>query len=156
MEISIVENRTPQVIEALLQLWEASVRATHDFLTESEIARIGAYVPRALQGVCHLVAAKREDGSLTAFLGVEGRRIEMLFVHSACRGCGVGKRLITHAIHALGCRCVEVNEQNEQAAGFYRRMGFVPVGRSARDGEGMPYPLLQLVWRPEEGCDAAE
>lgn len=35
MEISIVENRTPQGIEALLQLWEASVRATHDFLSES-------------------------------------------------------------------------------------------------------------------------
>ena len=80
MEISIVENRTPQGIEALLQLWEASVRATHDFLSESEIARIGAYVPGALQGVCHLVAARREGGSLAAFLGVEGRRIEMLFV----------------------------------------------------------------------------
>lgn len=45
MKIDIVEKLTPHMTEALVRLWEASVRATHDFLTESEIGRIGAYVP---------------------------------------------------------------------------------------------------------------
>ena len=126
MEISIVENRTPQVIGALLQLWEASVRATHDFLTESEIVRIGAYVPEALQSVRHLAVAKREGGSLTAFLGVEGRRIEMLFVAPEERGE------------------VTVNEQNAQAVGFYEKMGFVPYRRTQTDEQGGSYPLLYM------------
>ena len=30
MEISIVEKLTPHMTEALVRLWEASVRATHD------------------------------------------------------------------------------------------------------------------------------
>ena len=142
MEISIVENRAPQVIGALLQLWEASVRVTHDFLTESEIARIGAYVPGALQGVCHLVAAKREDGSVAAFLGVEGRRIEMLFVAPEELGKGIGRVLVSFAAEQCSANEVTVNEQNTQAVGFYEKMGFAPYRRTQTDEQGGPYPLL--------------
>ena len=78
--------------ERLIRLWEASVRATHDFLTESEIGRIGAYVPEALQSVRHLAVAREEDGSAAAFLGVEGRRIGMLFVAPEGAGRGSGGR----------------------------------------------------------------
>ena len=144
MEISIVENRTPQVIGALLQLWEASVRVTHDFLAESEIARIGAYVPGALQGVCHLVAARREGGSLAAFLGVEGRRIEMLFVAPEERGKGIGRVLVSFAAEQFSANEVTVNEQNAQAVGFYEKMGFVPYRRTQTDEQGGPYPLLYM------------
>lgn len=144
MEISIVENRAPQVIGPLLQLWEASVRATHDFLSESEIVRIGAYVPEALQSVCHLVAAKREDGSLAAFLGVEGRRIEMLFVAPEERGKGTGRVLVSFAAEQFSANEVTVNEQNAQAVGFYEKMGFVPYRRTQTDEQGGPYPLLYM------------
>ena len=144
MEISIVENRAPQVIGPLLQLWEASVRATHDFLSESEIARIGAYVPGALQSVCHLVAAKREDGSLAAFLGVEGRRIEMLFVAPEERGKGIGRVLVSFAAEQFSANEVTVNEQNTQAVGFYEKMGFASYRRTQTDEQGGPYPLLYM------------
>ena len=92
MKIDIVEKLTPRMTEALVRLWEASVRATHDFLTESEIGRIGAYVPEALQSVRHLAVAREEDGSAAAFLGVEGRRIGMLFVAPEGAGRGSGGR----------------------------------------------------------------
>ena len=134
----------PQVIGPLLQLWEASVRATHDFLTESEIARIGAYVPGALQGVCHLVAAKREDGSLAAFLGVEGRRIEMLFVAPEERGKGTGRALIAFGAEQFSANEVTVNEQNALAVGFYEKMGFASYRRTQTDEQGGPYPLLYM------------
>ncbi|WP_374755463.1 hypothetical protein [Runella slithyformis] len=39
---------------------------------------------------------------------------------------------------------VDVNEQNPQALGFYERMGFAVISRSALDGLGKPYPLLHL------------
>ena len=44
----------------------------------------------------------------------------------------------------LGAITTSVNEQNGQAVGFYERMGFVPVGRSERDDQGRPYPLIHL------------
>lgn len=144
MEISIVENRTPQVIEALLQLWEASVRATHDFLSESEIARIGAHVPGALQSVRHLAVAKREDGSVAAFLGVEGRRIEMLFVAPEERGKGIGRALVSFAAEQFSANEVTVNEQNALAVGFYEKMGFAAYRRTQTDEQGGPYPLLYM------------
>ncbi len=42
---------------------------------------------------------------------------------------------------------VDVNEQNEQAVGFYAHTGFIVTGRSATDGEGRPYRLLHLALR---------
>ncbi len=37
-----------------------------------------------------------------------------------------------------------MNEQNEQAVGFYLKMGSEVEGRSEHDGFGKPYPLLHL------------
>lgn len=38
-----------------------------------------------------------------------------------------------------------VNEQNEQAVGFYKKMGFNVTERTEVDDLGRPYPLLSLV-----------
>ncbi|MDE5944454.1 MAG: GNAT family N-acetyltransferase, partial [Rikenella sp.] len=86
------------------------------------------------------------DGRIVAFLGTADAGIEMLFVAPAERGRGIGRELVLHAVRTLGCRRVEVNEQNEQAVGFYLRMGFRQTGRTAVDGEGLPYPILRLEW----------
>ena len=40
MRIIEIQARTPELMERLLAVWESSVRATHSFLTESEILRI--------------------------------------------------------------------------------------------------------------------
>ena len=47
MNIIEVKQRTPGLIHSLLGVWEGSVRATHLFLSESEIARLREYVPQA-------------------------------------------------------------------------------------------------------------
>jgi putative acetyltransferase len=81
-----------------------------------------------------------------AFLGGSGREIESLFVDPSAHGRGVG-RLLTEAFDATGegeLR-VEVNEQNHGARAFYERLGFRVIGRSPLDGQGRPYPLLQLA-----------
>ena len=44
----------------------------------------------------------------------------------------------------LGATLVDVNEQNEQAVGFYLRLGFVVISRSACDDTGRSYPILHL------------
>ena len=46
IEIREMTDRRAEKLEALTRVWEASVRATHRFLTEEEIVRIRGYVPR--------------------------------------------------------------------------------------------------------------
>jgi putative acetyltransferase len=52
--------------------------------------------------------------------------------------------LIRHAVDELHATELHVNEQNDQALGFYLRMGFEVIGRSDLDGMGKPYPLLHM------------
>lgn len=58
------------------------------------------------------------------------------------RGKGIGKKLLVYAIEQQRIKRVDVNEQNVQAVGFYRHMGFRAVNRSEFDGAGKSYPNL--------------
>lgn len=51
MRIIEVTDRTPDIINRLLEVWENSVRATHLFLSDNEIKSIKEYVPEALNGI---------------------------------------------------------------------------------------------------------
>lgn len=143
MKFYAPQDRTP-LLPALLILWEASVRATHLFLSDAEILHIKEYVPQALLGVAHLIAAEADDGAPAAFMGVENARLEMLFLSPAERGKGLGKQLLQHGIQHYGVQEVTVNEQNPQAVGFYEHMGFRTYMRTDLDEEGNPYPLLYM------------
>ena len=142
--LAAVKERTPRLIEALTAVWEHSVRATHHFLSESEILRIRAYVPQAVGGVAQLVAAENQAGEPVGFMGVENGRLEMLFLAPEALGCGRGGRLLRCGIEQYGVREVTVNEQNPQAVDFYAHFGFRTYRRTERDEEGGPYPLLYM------------
>lgn len=144
MKIYEVSMREPELLERIVCVWEASVRATHHFLSEEEIQAIKQYVPQALEQVAHLLVAQREDGSIAAFMGVENGRLEMLFLAPKERGKGLGKSLLQYGIERYRVREVTVNEQNPQAVGFYEHCGFVVYRRTTHDEEGNPYPLLYL------------
>ncbi len=144
IRLAAVKERTPRLIEALAAVWEHSVRATHHFLSESEILRIRAYVPQAVGGVAQLVAAENQAGEPVGFMGVENGRLEMLFLAPEARGCGLGGRLLRCGIEQYGVREVTVNEQNPQAVDFYAHFGFRTYRRTERDEEGGPYPLLYM------------
>lgn len=146
MKIYEAEKRTEPLMEALLTLWEASVRATHTFLSDAEVKQIKTYVPQALGGVAHLIVAQSESGEPVGFMGVQNGRLEMLFLSPEERGKGVGKRLLQYGIEAYGIRELTVNEQNPQAVGFYEHMGFETYKRTDCDEEGNPYPLLYMKW----------
>ena len=79
-EIEEVTWRSPQLVDQLLEVWERSVRATHRFLSADGIAEIKLYVPQALREVPHLVAAWRENGTPAGFMGIDGQKLEMLFL----------------------------------------------------------------------------
>ena len=152
MKLYEVHNRSAALLSVLVEVWEASVRATHRFLSEPEIAQIKAYVPQALEQVAHLIAAERQPGKPVGFMGTENGRLEMLFLAPEERGQGLGEQLLQYGIAHYGIQELTVNEQNPQAVGFYAHMGFETYRRTELDEEGNPYPLLYMkrTKKPEE------
>ncbi len=128
----------------VLDLWEAAVRATHHFLSESDIQFFKPLVLPDLFAQEHLLGAHDESGRLIGFVGVSKGKMEALFVHPSWHGRGVGRRLAKHAVLVLGAATVDVNEQNEQAVAFYRHLGYEVDSRSELDSAGKPFPLLHL------------
>lgn len=74
-------------------------------------------------------------------MGTENSRLEMLFLSPVERGKGIGRQLIQYGIMNYGIQEVTVNEQNPQAVGFYKHLGFEIYKRTDCDEEGNPYPL---------------
>lgn len=130
--------------EALADVWLASVKATHDFVTAEDIEFyykkiISEYMPHI-----EVHAIKDGQGKWIAFIGLGPDNIEMLFVHPDEMGKGYGSTLLEFAIKEKGINRVDVNEQNRMALEFYRKHGFLTIGRDATDPEGKPYPVLHL------------
>lgn len=74
MKIYELREKEP-FLPVLLEVWEASVRATHRFLSEEEIMAIKKYVPQAIRSVEHLVAAEIDE-KIIGFMGTQNRRLD--------------------------------------------------------------------------------
>ncbi|AWW31612.1 GNAT family N-acetyltransferase [Echinicola strongylocentroti] len=131
----------------ILAVWEASVRATHDFLKPGEIERLKPLILNQYLAMVTLACIRNEGDKIEGFVGVAEDKVEMLFVHPAAMGMGIGRALMEYAIHCLGVKKVDVNEDNGQAVAFYKYLGFEVAHRSPLDGEGNPYPILHLQYR---------
>jgi putative acetyltransferase len=130
----------PADLARVLDVWEASVRATHLFLSEADIEFLKPLVRDELPNVPGLACVRDDKGQVAGFMGAVDGKIEMLFIDPMWRGRGIGRRLLEHAVQELGATRVDVNEQNEEAVGFYLRMGFAIEGRSDLDSTGKPFP----------------
>lgn len=128
----------------LLDVWENSVRATHDFITEDDIAFFKPIIIEQAFPNVTLKCIKSEHKTILGFVGVHDSKIEMLFILDAARGKGVGKALLNYAIEQLAANKVDVNEQNPLAVGFYQHMGFKVASRSPLDDMGKPFPILHM------------
>lgn len=137
------DERTPALLAALVSVWDASVRASHDFLTADDICRLTPCVSEGLAAITTLLVARRA-GAPVGFMGIDGHKIEMLFLAPALFGQGLGRRMVALAFDTYGVTHVDVNEQNDGAAAFYRRMGFRPFRRDALDDQGNPFPILRM------------
>lgn len=144
MKIIEAKDRNALLIEQLLNVWESSVKATHHFLSESEIEGIKKYVPHALNTIPHLIIIENENQVPMGFMGIAEQRLEMLFISDEERGKGFGKELLKYGIENYSMNDLAVNEQNPLAKGFYEHMGFKVYKRTNHDEQGNPYPLLYM------------
>lgn len=138
--------KTPKKNEhpRLLDIWEASVKATHHFLTLNTINELKPCVLKDYFPAVTLFCGYNDKQQITGFGGVKDYKLEMLFIDPSYRGQGIGKSLLHYAIIHFNVNEVDVNEQNIQAVGFYLRQGFKIIARSPIDGQGKPYPLLHM------------
>lgn len=93
MEIKRVFERDEQLISSLVTVWESSIRATHDFFSETNIREIKKYVFQAIEEIPILVVAVDNKETL-AFMGIAEDKLEMLFITAQRRGQGIGRNLL--------------------------------------------------------------
>lgn len=143
----MIKNRLsrPDEGDRVIEIWRRAVDATHDFLTPEDRLAIDkmvcGFLPQA-----SLWLAVDEDEYPLAFMLIDGGHMEALFVDPVRRGTGIGAALVQHGLALHPKMTTDVNEQNNQALGFYERMGFKRTGRSPIDGQGRPYPLIHLEY----------
>src|SRR4051812_44842078 len=127
-----IRTSTPEDSDRAIEIWRASVNATHDFLSEEDRAAIDLEVCDFLPQTELWLAVDESQRSL-GFMILDAPKVEGLFIDPAARGSGVGRALIAHASTFDPELTVDVNEQNPQAIGFYEHLGFIATGRSEVD-----------------------
>jgi putative acetyltransferase len=135
----------PVCHKQLVNIWLRAVRATHHFLTEDDIIFYHQLVDREALTTVELWMALDDQGNSTGFIGLDGPKVDMLFVDPDYHSRGIGRKLLDHAASLKGTLTVDVNEQNPLAVTFYERYGFIQMGRSELDGSGRPFPLLHMA-----------
>ena len=133
--------------DAMHVVWERSVRATHAFLSEEDIAFFSPMV-REMFGLDMEFWVALEEEQLLGFMaldiGAAPVKLEALFIDPAHFRKGAGRALAAKAMELYGSLVLDVNEQNPGAHAFYRRLGFTETGRSPLDGAGKPFPLIHM------------
>ena len=143
MDIYELNKRDEDSIDKLYIVWEKSVRATHLFLSENDIVNIAKYVKQALIVIKHLIVVSINN-EFVGFMGIDDRKLEMLFLDPDAIGNGIGRKLIEYGISNYNINEVSVNEQNTNAYGFYEHMGFNVYNRSEYDELGNNFPILYM------------
>lgn len=142
MELKIVPYQDKHR-EQILNVWERSVLATHDFLIPTDFEEIKELVAtidfNELDVFCLLDKEK-----VLGFIGVADQKVEMLFLDPDYLGKGLGKQFLDFAIEELHANLVDVNEQNTKAVNFYKKFGFETFERSEKDDQGRNYPILRM------------
>lgn len=134
----------PSFKKRLLDIWERSVRATHDFLLSEDIDFFKTIVEGIDFHSFPVFIAFTEEDRMVGFWGVNGRQLEMLFLDPDFIGIGIGSFIMDYAIREQGVKEVEVNESNTRALEFYKKFGFKILARKPLDNSGRPYPILRL------------
>ena len=102
------------------------------------------YVPQALKEVSHLIIMENENNQPIAFMGIEDKKLDMLFIKNIERGKGLGKLLLNYGIKNYDVNELTVNEQNPKAKGFYEYLGFKIYKKTELDEQGNHYPILYM------------
>lgn len=139
-----LSERTPLLINQLVDIWQKSVEPTHLFLSSKDITDIRPEVIMGLEQIPILLVAFSDNDEAIGFAGIAEQKLEMLFISPDYFDQGIGYKLISIAMNDYHVIYVDVNEQNPRALKFYQRQGFVIFNRSELDSANRPFPILYL------------
>lgn len=90
-----------------------SIRKTiHLFLPDGKIQHSEESIPQAIRGVSHRMITEKENGLPTAFMGIEGGTLAMLFI--ALEERELGKLLIQCGIKHYPFKKATANDKNRR------------------------------------------
>ncbi|MEI5994530.1 GNAT family N-acetyltransferase [Candidatus Enterococcus mansonii] len=133
---------TKKEYNSLVEIWSKSVKQTHDFLRIEDFEAIKQELPTYFPNLD--VQLWFDQEKMIGFSGVDGNKIEMLFLDPAFIGQGYGRQILTDLFNEQTIQFVDVNEQNKSAKAFYQVMGFTVYDRSEVDEASRAYPILHL------------
>jgi putative acetyltransferase len=142
-----IRRAQPSDRPTLFGIWQRSVRATHTFLTEADIAILAPKVVDYLAaGETEFFVVCDDEGRGAGFMGLGIDEIEALFLAPEQLRRGLGTQLIAEArARRPGVQLtLDVNEQNVGARRFYEARGFVVESRSELDDQGLSFPILHM------------
>ena len=120
--IEINPDRIDTLIDALTTLWEASVRATHHFLTEDDVQMFIPFVRMGLGGIKTLVVAAEGDKPI-AFMGIEKPVKLRCFLYrptTSERGWKAVSRACYFTIRGAVCGCERAKSASDRILRAYR------------------------------------
>ena len=147
------KNDIPQ----LLDLWEKSMRATHNFVKESDIESIKNEVKNALNSNINLLAIAKNN-NIVGFIATQENTIEMLFIHPQYFRQKIGLLLLKEAcekfLNGFAKIIVFCNTQNINALRFYESFGFKIIDKNPKDNAGRNYETFKLEVKLEDLKDS--
>ncbi|WP_145558746.1 N-acetyltransferase [Yersinia mollaretii] len=136
----MIRDYQPGDLDALIQLWLPSTIAAHPFVAEQywhESAPLvrNTYLPAAKSWVYCLPEAHQEplgeSRPIVGFISIlEEQLVGALFVAQPYHGHGVGQALMNHVQQHYPALTLEVYQQNHRAYCFYRKQGFIVIGKT--------------------------
>ena len=135
-------DRTDALVAELAELWERSVRATHDFLAEGGVEFYKPYVVEAIKSL-PLVMTARADGKARGLHGNHRRA-----PRRALRRAGILRPRRGRSAHARSPSARRPLRRRQRtkprARRFYEKHGFQTTARRETDDCGNPYPILRM------------
>ena len=106
---SVIHTPKTSDYAELARIWEASVRATHDFLPDSYIVLLKNLVLTRYLDSVMLICTRDSRQRITGFAGVACGKVEMLFIDPQHRGQGLGRQLLRYAIESMNADELDFN-----------------------------------------------
>ena len=75
-----IDNIKKTEYNDVVDIWEASVRATHHFLKEEDIQYFKPLILNTYLDAVELKCVRNEEDKIIGFLGVADENLEMLFI----------------------------------------------------------------------------
>lgn len=125
IKIKYFKEITDNIKDKLIDIWEDSVKHSHDFLSDFDREKIKNDLlnSQVFFSLNYLICYDKDK--MIGFLAFVDDKIEMLFLSSKYFNKGIDTTLISKDINDYHLKYVEVNKDNYKAYKFYQKNGFL-------------------------------